>query len=228
MQNTVWRRILSTAVFVLAATGVGLGQARRVNIATDATDTLNSGDTEPSIAVNPTNPNEVVVVSFSGNWTPTQMAPVWKSSDGGLTWRRVPQIPQPQAGLSGPGDQKVAFDSSGRLHVAELGVNSSSANFDFIFRQTGAADAALTAGASFGDDQPHLDVDQSLRHVRRPPLLTMAQLRRRQRAIDGRQLRGPRREHHQCRGGQQLVVPEPHQPHCRRTKRPRLSHLQDA
>jgi hypothetical protein len=160
MQHTLWRQILSTSVFVLAATVVGFGQARQVNIATDATDTANAGDTEPSIAVNPTNPNEVVVVSFSGNWTATQNAPVWKSSDGGLTWRRVPQIPQPQAGLSGPGDQKVAFDSSGRLHVAELGVNSSSANFDFIFRQTGTADAALTAGASFGDDQPHLDIDR--------------------------------------------------------------------
>ena len=160
MQNTVWRRILSTCAFILIGSGIGLGQARQVNIATDATDTANSGDTEPSIAVNPTNPNEVVVVSFSGNWTATQSAPVWKSSDGGLTWRRVPQIPQPQAGLSGPGDQKVAFDSSGRLHVAELGVNGGDTNFDFIFRQTGAADAALTAGASFGDDQPHLDVDQ--------------------------------------------------------------------
>jgi hypothetical protein len=159
MQMPVWRRILSTCAFVVAASSVGLGQARLVNIPTDTTDPSNSADTEPSIAVNPTNPNEVVVVSFSGNWSATQNAPVWKSSDGGLTWRPVPQIPQPQAGLSGPGDQKVAFDSSGRLHVAELGVNSSSANFDFIFRQTGTADAALTPGASFGDDQPHLDVD---------------------------------------------------------------------
>jgi hypothetical protein len=159
MQMPIWRRIPSTCVLVLAASSVGLGQARLVNIPTDATDASNSADTEPSIAVNPTNPNEVVVVSFSGNWSATQMAPVWKSSDGGLTWRRVAQIPQPQTGLSGPGDQKVAFDSSGRLHVAELGVNSSSANFDFIFRQTGTADAALTAGASFGDDQPHLDID---------------------------------------------------------------------
>jgi hypothetical protein len=161
MQNTLWRQILSTSVFVFATSVVGFGQARQVNIATDATDPGNAGDTEPSIAVNPTNPNEVVVVSFSGNWSATQSAPVWKSSDGGLTWRRVAQIPQPQTGLSGPGDQKVAFDSSGRLHVAELGVNGGGTNFDFIFRQTGTADAALTAGASFGDDQPHLDVDRS-------------------------------------------------------------------
>jgi len=160
MQSHVWRRILSLCVLLLAASATILGQARRVNIATDATDPLNNGDTEPSIAVNPTNPNEVVVVSFSGNWTATQNAPVWKSSDGGLTWRPVPQIPQPQAGLAGPNDQKVAFDSSGRLHIAELGINASGTNFDFIMRQTGTADAALTAGASFGDDQPHLDIDR--------------------------------------------------------------------
>ena len=138
---------------------VAWAQVRQVNIATDATDTLNSGDTEPSIAVNPLNPLEIVVVAFSGNWTSTTSAPVWKSSDGGLTWRRVPQIPQPGPGLAGPNDQKVAFDSNGRLHIAELGIGG--ANQDFIFRQTGAADAQLTVGASFGDDQPHLDIDRS-------------------------------------------------------------------
>ena len=44
MQHTLWRQILSTSVFVLAATVVGFGQARQVNIATDATDTANAGE----------------------------------------------------------------------------------------------------------------------------------------------------------------------------------------
>lgn len=39
-----------------------------VDIATDATDPYDSSDTEPSIAVNPTNPNEISVVAFSGAW----------------------------------------------------------------------------------------------------------------------------------------------------------------
>jgi hypothetical protein len=158
-------RVQIASFFAIVAVGLGLppsttAQVRQVNVATNATDTGNADDSEPSIAVNPTNPLEVVIVAFSGNWTSTTNAPVWKSSDGGLTWRRVPQIPQPQAGLAGPNDQKVAFDASGRLHVAELGSNSTT-NFDFIMRQTGTADANLTAGASFGDDQPHLDIDRA-------------------------------------------------------------------
>lgn len=136
-------------------------QVRQVNIATDATDPANSADTEPSIAVNPTNPLDIAVVAFSGNWSATTAAPVWRSSDGGLTWRRVAQIPQPVAGSNGPGDQKLAFDNAGRLHVAELGVNTGGVLADFVYRQTGAVDALLTPGAAYGDDQPHLDIDRS-------------------------------------------------------------------
>jgi hypothetical protein len=84
------------------------------------------------------------------------MAPVWKSDDGGITWRKVRQIPQPAPGLIGPGDQKIAFDAAGNLFIAELGFNG--ANRNFVFRQTGAPDAPLTVGAAYGDDQPHLDV----------------------------------------------------------------------
>ena len=150
----------ATAVLCVHVTAATLqAQVRQVNIATDATDPGNLGDTEPSIAVNPANPLEVVVVSFSETWNATTMAPVWKSSNGGLTWRKVRQIPQPATGLAGPNDQKVAFDAAGRLHIAELGTGG--ANQDFILRQTGAADAPLTVGASFGDDQPHLDIDRS-------------------------------------------------------------------
>jgi len=153
-----WRSGLLAAAIIIRTAGASDAQVRQVNVATDATDPSNLGDTEPSIAVNPRNPQEVVIVAFSEKWSATQMAPVWKSDDGGLTWRKVRQIPQPQAGLAGPGDQKVAFDSNGRLHVAELG-SGMGGRQDFIFRQTGAADAALTVGASFGDDQPHLDID---------------------------------------------------------------------
>jgi hypothetical protein len=129
-----------------------------VDIANDASDPFNLADTEPSIAVNPVDPMKIAVVSFSENWGPNRMAPVWKSDDGGATWRKVFQIPQPAPGLGGPGDQKIAFDAAGRLYVAELG---SSPRRDFIYRQTGAPDAPLTPGVAYGDDQPHLDVDRT-------------------------------------------------------------------
>lgn len=151
-------RFLVAAAMAIAVGTVIDAQVRQVNMGTDANDPGNLDDSEPSIAVNPLNHQQIAVVAFSEGWIGTQNAPVWKSDDGGLTWRKVMQIPRPLPGLAGPGDQKIAFDSNGRLHVAELG-SGMGGRQNFIFRQTGAADAVLTAGASFGDDQPHLDID---------------------------------------------------------------------
>ena len=152
------RAHLLAAALILAVPSAG-SAATIVDIASDATDPLNLADTEPSIAVNPTDPLKIAVVSFSENWGPNNMAPVWKSDDGGATWRKVFQIPAPAPGLAGPGDQKIAFGSSGKLFVAELGIAGGIQ--DFVFRQTGGPDAPLTAGAAYGDDQPHLDVDKA-------------------------------------------------------------------
>jgi hypothetical protein len=116
---------------------------------------------EASIAVNPLNSQQIAIVAFSGNWGAGTNAPVWKSDDGGNTWRRVPQLPQPAPFQSGPGDQKIAFDRNGNLYVAELALDSMNNIFDYVYRQNGAADADMAVGASYGDDQPHLDVDKS-------------------------------------------------------------------
>ena len=225
MRGLLWRVAAASGIVLLLA-DASAAQVRQVNIATNATDPGNSGDTEPSIAVNPINPLEVVVVAFSGNWTATQNAPVWKSSDGGITWRRVLQIPQPQAGLAGPNDQKVAFDSAGRLHIAELG--SGASNFNFILRQTGAADAALTVGAAYGDDQPHLDIDLSTTGPCAGRLYSpWLNFGIAQRAVHRHQLGEPRRERHQRRRRQQRRFPQPHQPRRDRAERARLPHLQN-
>src|SRR5262249_50191489 len=50
-------------------------------------------DTEPTIAVNPENPNEIVIVAFSGGWNGN--APLWQSIDGGTTWTKRFTIPPP-------------------------------------------------------------------------------------------------------------------------------------
>src|SRR6266404_3046656 len=111
--------IASMRTFLLAA-AVALGSilsepaemaaATIKDMATDANDLSNLGDTEPSIAVNPINPQEIAVVAFSEPWDPndpTVMAPVWKSRDGGATWNKIQQIPRPAAGAGGPFDQKI-------------------------------------------------------------------------------------------------------------------------
>jgi hypothetical protein len=156
------RPITSALVLVLSlivAIPAASEAATIKDIATDANDPSNLSDTEPSIAVNPINPQEIAVVAFSEPWDPndpTVMAPVWKSLDGGVTWKKIFQIPRPGAGAGGPFDQKIAFDASGKLYVAEIGGSAC-----FVYRQTGTADAPLTVGAAYGDDQPHLDVDKS-------------------------------------------------------------------
>jgi hypothetical protein len=131
-----------------------------IDIATDATDPANLADTEPSIAVNPQNPQEIVVVTFSEGWGPGLPGPVWKSDDGGATWRKVFQLTQPAPTSFGPGDQKIAFSTAGDLHIVELGMGIAVPRC-LVFRQTAGPDDALTTGALFGDDQPHLEIDRS-------------------------------------------------------------------
>src|SRR3989442_14823344 len=48
------------------------------------TDTFNDGET--SIAINPANPNEIVISAFSSSWGAT--AAIWHSTDGGQTWTK--------------------------------------------------------------------------------------------------------------------------------------------
>src|SRR5262249_30168255 len=117
--------------------------AHLVPIATDKTDEHNLADTEPSIAVNPRDPKQIAVVTFSEGWDYLEkepgkedMAPIWKSKDGGCTWKKVRQIPCPQLGYGGPADQKIAFDAQGRLVVAEMTKGGKPPRC-YIFRQTG-------------------------------------------------------------------------------------------
>jgi hypothetical protein len=154
--NASLKPALPPAGRTAARAGVQGLTARLVDIATDETDPNNLSDTEPSIAVNPANPLQIGIVTFSERWSATSVAPVWKSDDGGATWRKVFQIGQPAAGSGGPGDQKIVFGGDGRLYAAELGGG------DYVFRQDGDPDDPLTPGARYGDDQPHLDVDRTI------------------------------------------------------------------
>jgi hypothetical protein len=165
--DSLLKRLTTVGLVLVLLLVVAMPAARAAatikDIATDATDPSNLSDTEPSIAVNPANPLEIAVVSFSEGWGPGDMAPVWRSNDGGVSWTKVFQLPQPNPSSFAPGDQKIAFDASGNLYVAELAKGMTPPRL-FVYRQTGAATAPLTVGAVYGstnDDQPHLDVDHS-------------------------------------------------------------------
>jgi hypothetical protein len=157
------RNLWCMLALIFAFPQSGSGTATIVDIATNATDPSNLADTEPSIAVNPANPLEIAVVTFSEGWGPGNMGPVWRSADGGVTWTKQRQLPQPNPSSGGPGDQKIAFDATGKLYVVELALGMPSPRL-FVYRQTGASNAPLTVGTVFGsasDDQPHVDADQS-------------------------------------------------------------------
>ena len=61
------------------------------------TDTANDGET--TIAINPANPDEIVISAFSGGWGAN--APIYHSTDGGLTWTREFSVPVPPGWPSG-------------------------------------------------------------------------------------------------------------------------------
>ena len=65
---------------------------------------------EPSIAVNPRNPSQVVAVF--------QPATVVYSADGGQTFRNA--VLPPVEGWRAGGDVSVAFDNKGQVHLSTL------------------------------------------------------------------------------------------------------------
>jgi hypothetical protein len=94
---------------------------------------------EPSVAVNPTNPSEIIVSSFAygpGSFVVSgpgaTQASLWYSTDGGSNWViRFPISGFPAPGQSVPNDQTFAYDANGVLHGAFLTVPS-----DNIFQGT--------------------------------------------------------------------------------------------
>ena len=83
------------------------------------TDSFNDGET--SIAIDPENPNHIVISAFSGGWGAT--APIWHSLDGGNTWTKrftVPIPPGVTSAVGCPCDQTFDYGHSGRLSAAFL------------------------------------------------------------------------------------------------------------
>src|SRR4051812_9499540 len=111
------KRSLAALLLLFCAT---LRAQTLVDIATDLTDPHNYDDAEPSIAVNPMNPLDIAVIAFSGGWDATTAGPIWRSSDGGISWRRVPQFPQPSNGSDASNDQRIAFTAGGKLLAVQL------------------------------------------------------------------------------------------------------------
>jgi hypothetical protein len=78
---------------------------------------------EPFVAVNPLDPNDVLISSFSFSTATSSSgdANVFYSTNGGAFWTSRFSVPPPVSGVTIPGDWTFAYDSTGSLHGAVLG-----------------------------------------------------------------------------------------------------------
>ena len=84
------------------------------NTNTNLTNTDTAGDNEPSIAVNPSNPNEIVIASFTGS------SGFYRSTDGGNTWTFANTYTQPPGQGAIPNDQQEEFTRGNLLAAVFL------------------------------------------------------------------------------------------------------------
>jgi hypothetical protein len=79
---------------------------------------------EPFVAVNPLNPNQILVSSFAppvSTSSTTQGARVFFSTNGGANWATENLVPAPANGIGISEDWNFAYNSAGVLHGAVLG-----------------------------------------------------------------------------------------------------------
>ena len=76
-------------------------------------------DSEPNITVDPSNPSRIAGSAFTPNLAANPNAPIYVSTNGGLTWALASIVPSSDA-LVGTGDITVKFAASGTLYAGIL------------------------------------------------------------------------------------------------------------
>jgi hypothetical protein len=77
-------------------------------------------DSEPTIAVNPANPNQIAASAFTPDPAEGPRAPIYVSSDGGNTWTLNSIVPSTVADGSATADITVAFGTSSNVLYAGI------------------------------------------------------------------------------------------------------------
>jgi hypothetical protein len=85
------------------------------------TNTYKDWGNEPSVAVNPTNPNQILASSFAYGASSTTGADVFFSTNAGASWSSQFTITRPSPTVGIPNDWRFLYDGSGNLHGAVLG-----------------------------------------------------------------------------------------------------------
>ncbi len=99
-----------------AGTLPGGGQLLLVNMIPRSLSDETNQDSEPSLAVNPQNTDQIVGTAFTPDPLGGNLAPVFISTDGGSTWRLSSIVPS----QTQTGDIYVGFGPSGQLYAGIL------------------------------------------------------------------------------------------------------------
>jgi hypothetical protein len=127
------------------------------------TNTYKDWGNEPFVAVNPTNPNDVLISSFAYNTSTTKSgANVFYSTTGGSSWTSQFSVPAPAAGTTIPNDWNFTYNSAGTLHGTVLGGGN-------IFQGATADPTSLAAWSYTGGGAP-INVAASAKNADQPRL----------------------------------------------------------
>ena len=130
------------------------GQVLVVNMIPRSLSGETNQDSEPSLTVNTARPLEIVGTAFTGDPMGGPLAPVYLSSDGGMTWRLNSVVPSNAGSGLGTGDISLAFGTTGnRLYGGIL--RDPTFNFETLRATSAVATVAMQTLASRPDnDQP--------------------------------------------------------------------------
>ena len=130
------------------------GQVLVVNMIPRSLSGETNQDSEPSLTVNTARPLEIVGTAFTGDPMGGPLAPVYLSSDGGMTWRLNSVVPSNAGSSLGTGDISLAFGTTGnRLYGGIL--RDPTFNFETLRATSAVTTVAMqTLGSRPNNDQP--------------------------------------------------------------------------
>ena len=156
-----------SAVLVVASTAALEAQVSLVNMTPQLRSGETNQDAEPTIAINPSNPLQLVGTAFTwDNLAGTPMvgnlAPVYVTTDGGQSWNLVLSVPSATGAQFPTGDITVHFSGTtvGTTNTLYTGILHSP---EFSMRVYRAADYRVNTAMTLLDtrtnnvDQPHLE-----------------------------------------------------------------------
>jgi hypothetical protein len=149
-------RQLTALLAVLVAAPLG-AQVRVVNMVPQARSNETTQDAEPNLAINRANLLQLAASAFTPNPTGGANAPIYISSDGGLTWMLNPIVPGNNASY-GTGDITLAFGGTSNVLYAGILRGDVFLQLNILRTDNYLSPTAMTVLVSrSADDQPYVE-----------------------------------------------------------------------